>query len=378
MTPPTLNFALQNSSSSANAYVYISGRALDNSNALCLLSADGKTPYYPSSPSGTLQPLGKDCAIPLGAPGSTTTITVPHLAGARIYFSIDAPLTFLLNPGPALVEPSVTNPTDPNINVNWGFAEFTYNDDQVYVNISYVDFVSIPVALTLQSQSSALQHVAGMPAGGLDTVCAALRQQDAKDGAGWSTLVVQRNGTNIRALSPNLGIVMNANLFKDYWTSYINAVWTRYTSQDLKVNTQAQWGTVSGRVDTSSSSLVISGQSYSRPSAVDIFSCNSGPFANTGDVERGAITARVSAAFNRSTLLITDTIPDASSVASYYQSSPTNHYSRIVHAANLDGRGYAFPYDDVAPDGGVDQSGSVFSGDPVLLTVSIGGNGAYV
>ena len=36
------------------------------------------------------------------------------------------------------------------------------------------------------------------------------------------------------------------------------------------------------------------------------------------------------------------------------------HYARIVHAANVDGLGYTFPYDDVTPDGGklsIDQAG---------------------
>ena len=48
------------------------------------------------------------------------------------------------------------------------------------------------------------------------------------------------------------------------------------------------------------------------------------------------------------------------------------HYARIVHNANLDGHGYAFPYDDVTPDGGVPQEGAVFSYSPALLIVTAG------
>jgi hypothetical protein len=84
-----------------------------------------------------------------------------------------------------------------------------------------------------------------------------------------------------------------------------------------------------------------------------------------------ALTPRLSAAFNRSTLLSGSSEPATSN--NYYLTSPTNHYSRILHATNLDGRGYAFPYDDVAPTGGADQSGSVFSSTPSLLTITIGG-----
>ena len=48
-----------------------------------------------------------------------------------------------------------------------------------------------------------------------------------------------------------------------------------------------------------------------------------------------------------------------------------------MHAVNLDGKGYAFAYDDVQPDGGADQSGKVNAGDPTTFIVAVGGNNAY-
>jgi hypothetical protein len=112
--------------------------------------------------------------------------------------------------------------------------------------------------------------------------------------------------------------------------------------------------------------------SYAQPAAADIFSCSTGPFANTAG-EIGAVSARLCAAFNRSTLLIDSDQPDGESTANYYKNSITNHYSRIVHAANTDGLGYAFPYDDVAPASGANQSGYVSSGSPALWTITVGG-----
>ena len=120
-TANTLQIALVNRfTTSTQVYATVSGRALDNNNALMLLESDGRTVYYPTSPSSTGASLGANCAVPLGAAGSTTTITVPHMAGARIYFSLGTPLNFFLNPGPALVEPSVANPSDPSIDIEWG------------------------------------------------------------------------------------------------------------------------------------------------------------------------------------------------------------------------------------------------------------------
>ena len=373
----TVNIALQNQTSSSTVYAYITGQALDNNNALFLLQSDGKTFYFPTSPSSTGSPLSQDCAIPLGAPGNTTTVTVPHLAGSRIWFSVDGTLTFLLNPGPALVEPSVTNPSDPNINLSWDFCEFTFNAAELFVNITYVDFVCLPISLTLTNSSNATQHVSGMASNGLDTVCQGLRAQTASDGAGWSSLIVPKpSGGNLRALSPNNGIVLNSSLFNGYYQNYVNQVWSRYTSQQLSIDTQATWGTVSGRVDASSSLLDFgNGLTFTQPSAADIFSCSTGPFALGSNVEKGALIARLSAAFNRSTLLIESVVPTGAP-NQYYQDATTNHYSRIVHAANLDGIGYAFPYDDVTPTNGVNQSGAVQDPNPRLLTVAVGGGNA--
>lgn len=53
------------------------------------------------------------------------------------------------------------------------------------------------------------------------------------------------------------------------------------------------------------------------------------------------------------------------------------HYARIVHKANLDGHGYAFPYDDVTPTNGIPQEGSVFSGLAGRLVLAVGGRHAH-
>lgn len=369
-TSATLQVALQNTTTSGQVYAYVTGQAVNNNNALMLLEADGHTVYYPASPSSTGTALGADCAIPLGGPGSTTTITIPQIAGGRIWFSIGGKITFLLNPGPGLVEPSVSNQSDPNIDLRWDFCEFTYNASQLYANITYVDFVSIPIAMSLKNASGAVQSVSGMPTGGLDTVCSGLKAQHASDGAGWDQLVVTSGGANLRALSPNNGIVINNSLFSGYFQPYVDQVWSQYTNESLTVDTQASWGSVTGKV--SGGQLTFSGVAgFAQPSAADIFSCSTGPFANASG-ERGALIARISAAFNRTTLLSDTNQPDGENPSNFYKTSITNHYARIVHAANLDGRGYAFPYDDVTPDGGVNQAGPVSSGSPALLSMTVG------
>lgn len=372
----TLPIVLTNNSNSSTVFAYITGQALDSNNALFLLQSDAKTPYFPTSPSSTVQPLTSDCAIPLGTPGSSVTATIPHIAGGRIWFSIGSPLNFFLNPGPGLVEPSVANPSDPNAQLNWGFCEFTWNSAQLFANISYVDFVSLPISLTLLNTGGAKQVVTGMPANGLDTVCNGLNAQQNGDNAGWASLIVKDSaGGNLRALSPNTGIARDGALFTGYYQGYVDQVFAKYTSPStFSIDTQAQWGTVSGSIDSNGNLDFGNGLTFAKPSAADIFSCSTGPFAASSDIQRGALIARLSAAFNRSTIL-NDTVTPSTSPAGYYQDPVTNHYARIVHAANADGKGYAFPFDDVTPNGGEDQSGAVQDGAPQSLTVAVGGGG---
>jgi hypothetical protein len=47
------------------------------------------------------------------------------------------------------------------------------------------------------------------------------------------------------------------------------------------------------------------------------------------------------------------------------------HYACIVYKANLDGTGYAFPYDDIEQSNGTNQSRSIGDGSPGLFTIAI-------
>jgi hypothetical protein len=380
----TLNVGLYNSTNSSQVYAYITGLTGSLFNTVFLLESDGQTIYYPSNPTSNGTPLSANCAIALGGPGTTTNVTIPYVAGGRIWFCIGSTITFLLNPGsggPGLVEPSVSNTSDPNYALSWDFCEFSYNSSQIYANISYVDFVCLPIALTLTSTTGAVSHVGGLPSNGLTTITNNLIAQNNTDGAGWDQLIINLNGSVLRVLSPTNGIVFNSSLFENYWTNYISSVWSKYISTPLTIDTQASWGVVQGYTSNDRTSITFSGiGSFTKPAAVDIFGAASGAFAAQGgpnNAELLNIGARLDAAFNRSTLLIDADQPDDEEASTYYTNSITNHYARIVHAANVDGRGYCFPYDDVTPTGGADQSGYVADATPANFWVTVGGGNAY-
>ncbi|KAI1486691.1 glucanase B [Biscogniauxia mediterranea] len=374
MTPATINFSLNNNTGS-NVYAYIVGRDYSTKWPL-FIQADGKTVYHPAEPSERLQPLETDCAIALDR-GNPTTVTIPQMISGRLYFCLDSKLTFSLNPkdeddplpGPGVVQPSVLDPTDVNNDLNWTFVEFTYDPGLLFANITYADWVSWPISLQLRNTSNAVQTVQGLSAGALDKICEGLIAQEAQDGAGWSKLIVKGpDGKPLRVLSPNLAVSKDATLFEGYYQAYVDKVWSKYSDEDLKISLDEKRAATGRVVD----GLLAfdDGHKVPQPSAVDIFSCNKGAFAETqGDA--GILNRNLAAACNRSTLLIDSNLPENEDASTYYKSDPTNHYARILHELNIDGRGYAFPYDDVRPSNAANTEGSVSDTNPDLLMITL-------
>ncbi|MEV4561437.1 beta-1,3-glucanase family protein [Kitasatospora sp. NPDC049285] len=369
-TPATLALDLANTTGSNTVYAYVVGRDPAAGGSWTFVQTDGSSLYHPPNPANDQTPLGVDCAIPLNASGAAPRrVTLPHLDSGRIYFSVGAKLTFLMNRGGGLAMPSVLNPSDANANVRHDFCEFTFNNDQLFANITFVDMVCLPIAFQLETPQGT-QTVRGLPSDGLARVAAALRAQSAADGSDWSKLIVTSGGSDLRVLSPNLAIRGNGALFPGYFDSYVDQVWSKYTGTDLKIDTQYTWGVVTGRVSGSTLSFPGVG-SFTKPSTAAIFSCSDAPFA-TGNDLMGNISARLAAAFNRTTLLDDANQPTGENPAAFYAKPRTNHYARILHSTTPDGLGYAFPYDDVHP-AGVDFEGKVQHGSPSRFVITVGG-----
>ncbi|MFK4068408.1 glycoside hydrolase family 64 protein [Streptomyces sp. NPDC029674] len=373
--PATCELALANKSLPGQVRAYVTGHE-QGTGRWVLLKPDGGV-YRPESPSAPQTPLPVDCAIPLGAAGSAPRVlTLPQMFGARVYFVRDDKLDFFLNPGPALVEPAFATRADPNYGRTWSFCEFTFNPQQLYANISYVDLVTaLPIGLTLEGD--ARHTVAPLPDGAVGRIAADLAAQAAKDGQPWDKLVIRGDdGRVLRVISPQNLMAPYFDRpdqmpFRDVWNGYIDKVWEKYRSTDLKIDLQGGRGVFTGRV--SGNVLTFNGgHSFTKPTSKDIFTCNHGPFANNpGDPDdKKGLLARLAAGFNRSIMLTHPQQPNGTSSADYYRDAVTNHWSRVVHANSP--IGYAFPYDDVRPDGQPDVSGAAHDGNPRRFTVSVG------
>ena len=375
------------SSRSLNAYI----TGLDANNRLVMVQANGQF-YYPTGNSTIPIPLGSDTSIPLGAQGSTTTLYLPGwISAGRIWISEGTLLFYVVESQPgtwSLVEPSVIASNDPNVNTNFGFVELTNSASLgLFVNLSFVDFIGLALGMSVTSGTtstgpststdSTTQTIGGLSPTASEQICSDLQTQAALDAQPWDKLCVyDSSGSLMRILSPGDYISTNPSAFSSYWSTYIASVWGYYAYNTLTINSQNAVGDI--LCTAINDELVCDGSSrtYSQPTASDIFTCNTGPFAissNDNDVHR-AIVPRLCAAINRSTLLLDGgNVQPGVTYDKYYTVSPTNYYAKFVHEYEAGGVGYAFSYDDVAPDGGVDQSGLVWSTEPEVLTVVVNG-----
>ena len=368
-TPPTCRLELVNGGGGATATAYVSGLDPNAGNRPGFVTADGSWSHLPD-PSTRLQPLGQEVAVPLNAPGAAPVVLpLPHVVAGRIWFCLGDALEFFVNPGPALVQPDPLNPADPNLGKAWAFCELTFDDAQLYVNLSYVDLVALPLALRLRGGAG--DHgVDGLPAGALAALAEGLQAQARLDGRPWDRLVTSAGGAVLRVNAPHFAPFD----FGDYWDAYVGQVWDHYQATPLRVDTQG-FGVYTGTVQAGVlgfPGLDVGAHPFTRPSTADVFGCNSGPLLNTADA-RAAVAARLGAALNRSTLLAVADQPDGAPPPRYYQGATTNHYARLVHAHAP--QGYAFAYDDVGPTGAPPVDGHLQDPAPAALTVTVGGGG---
>jgi hypothetical protein len=372
---PSLNLRFQNRFGGfVNAYL----TGLDPQGRVAFIRGDGSV-YYPSS-GGSSTPVWinqADIVIPL-QPGQELNMVLPFdMSSGRIYYAAgDLSFATVATPiGEGIVQPAPNVITDPSAGVNWGFVELTLTPEGVlYANISYVDFVGLPLGMELTVHGQSAQTAYGVSGNAVASICNAMAEQSGRDGRPWAGHCLASGGVPVRVVSPYLYHDLDEGGFSNYWEQYGNQVWDKYRNQPLVIDTQGPPGRVNCWVQGDTLNCDGDNRGYSRPTARDIWGCDSGPFGKASG-DNGvhlAVIPRLCAAFVRSTLLLDggDVQPQLPS-SSYYRVDPTNHYSRIVHEHEVDGKGYAFAYDDVNPNN-ENASGSVSSGLSDTLTIYIG------
>jgi hypothetical protein len=339
-------------------FIYVIGLDPNNSNVFAYLNANGTLT--------DAQPSTSPTNLALSSSGSTS-FTVPYITSARIWISLGTALqiNFDSNNPPGVIQPSPSNPSDPNINTLWDFAEFNFNSASLFVNTTQVDAFAIPIELNLQgSVASTPVSIVGVDGGGWNAVLAAIK----KAGTPFASLYIASNGAFLRVLQPSDGITYGV-FPSDYLDTYISDCWTHYKTNTLTMDLSAAgFGTVTGQVDSSNNfNFKDSGgnpvASVPLPTTQQAFACN-GPLA-TGNAEQQAVQNVLAAALNRGVLMTAQ--QPACDSSKFYQASATNNYSQILHEKFIANLAYGFAYDDQCG-----YAPAMSNTAPTTLTVTLG------
>lgn len=231
--------------------------------------------------------------------GSTTTITLPSfVTAARLYVFEGAEMQWQMvsaaTGGTSIVQPVTTTPGTTAHDNRWGFVEFTSSGEQFFVNLSFVDFVSLGMGISVVDDDTGVKYIvpglsstlkalesggrqyvsnSSVPSNGtttlnstmpnlvkrpgtqsrfsnataaiqrtndvLESICADLRAQSQKDGNAWDKLCIysspSANSTQpkslLRILSPQDGLGQDIPFTNtSYYDAYISRVWSHYTT----------------------------------------------------------------------------------------------------------------------------------------------------
>ncbi|GAA0521571.1 hypothetical protein Ade02nite_64180 [Paractinoplanes deccanensis] len=321
---------------------------------------------------GALPPVAApDVSIPGAGNGGSSTIQFPRGFSGRVYFSLGAKLKFFLTPD-GLVQPAPWAGGDANRDILFDWSEFTYNDAGLWLNSSQVDMFAVPHAVSVTGASGATKRTGDLVANGRTNVINTIRGT-----AGWANTVYSRaDGTVLRVLAP--GKAAGAGLLSStYLDSYIASAWNAYTTKTLTVvpfadqpNTR-YFGRTSGNTMVFTNSAGAQVASFNRPSSASVWGCD-GDLPAPNDQVVGPISRTLCAALNRGTLGTIDTQP-STNAADFYRNNPTNVYAKVIHANMVDGKAYAFAFDDVGAFESLVHDGDPRSAGLILTPFSGGG-----
>lgn len=356
--------------------MYVTGQ--DENGILKLLNSAGCWVYPKASSQIVPTAIENDLSIQVGAARMATNLSLSGpLFSGRIWAAQGAfQLSTILGPDgrTTLAPPSPAALSASREGTKWGFVELTYDRAKgLWTNVSYVDFVGLVLKTILRSSDGTTQHADGLGPDAVDGICRSLAKQATLDGQPWAQLC-GRDGAQkpVSIISPNTLISTNASAFASYWAPYIDEVWRKYQGEPLWIDTQTPMGMVSCSI--ASDKLWCQDESFVQPSTADVFSCDSGPFAPgpSDTLLRRAIVARLCAAINRSTLLLSGgNVQPSLDSSTFYGSSPTNYYGKFVHEHENQNVGYAFPYDDVSNGRDVNPANVLASSSAQALTIIV-------
>lgn len=294
------------------------------------------------------------------------TLQLPPLFSGRMYVSLGSPLFIKIlddaNGNIGYAGPNPQNGTDPNLNINFDWYEFTYNDSGIFINTTQVDEFGFPLTQDIYAKNGAWHQQTGITQRRADLFAAYANEV--------SSAFQPSPRSSFRIMAPAKGTFGAGQPNGNYFDAYVNQIWTQYASSDLVVTVGARKFVgrtqndvlVFNEVNQNNGAFVGGVYNVGKPTTQAILE-GSGALA-TGNSMELAIEAQICAAFNRHVM---EDVTRWSTPSSWYAASPSNEYARFWHDHGVSGLAYGFAYDDVA-----NASSTIFAPNPEHMVMGIG------
>ena len=381
-TQGSLPTTFVNNSGITPAYFTIIARNPNNRSdpAFYHVTASGQLVKFAAAdrgPDGTA-----DYNIPFPATG--VAFPIPLSIAARMFISLGTKFKTKINSDLTWSVPNGWSASDdPNYNTLWDNFEYDYaispdsHQPGMGINATEVQMFGLPLAFTLTGPTTGTQ-TAGFKPGSRTAIMTALSGDSTFNSVLVNGTATNTNVSPIRAISMDQAII-NANLgavgvphFSNttYFDGYIASVWNFYKTHTLTAYTSA-FGTYTGTVNSSNQMVFTQTNkpdiTFALPSTPDaivgggglITPCNQWTAPNPLFLGCAEIGSMLSAAFNRTSLLVDQTMTrdygghPCPNPTEYYQGNPINLYSKLMHANSYPqspfataGAAYGFGFDD--------------------------------
>jgi hypothetical protein len=296
------------------------------------------------------------------------TLKLPKVDSGRVYVSLGSPLYIKIqadnNGNIGYAGPNPQNGTDPNVNINFDWYEFTYNGGGIWINNTQVDEFGFPLTEDVYSNNGNWHKQTGIMQRRSDLFAAYAKEVSPAFQAS------QQTQGNYRIMAPAHGGLSDPN----YFDAYVNQIWNYYTSNNLTVTVGARQFVGNVQTTANGQQLVftevnlnngayVGGNYYvSKPSTQDIL-LGAGTLA-TGNSMELAIEVQICAAFNRHVM---EDTTKWNTPSAWYAASPSNEYARFWHDHSVSGLAYGFSYDDSA-----NASSTIQAPNPEHMVLGIG------
>lgn len=345
-------------------YWIVIGR--DKDHQICYLDTQGNL-IKASESLNTIEKNGRKCANIAHSLAEASYVYLPDIESGRMYLSYGEPVYITFNNDAAgnvgYAGPDLNNPSDPNSDVLFEFAEFTVTNKEYWGNTTRVDFFSFPVVTRLVGQGGFDNRpgdydVYDKTVGDIGTRDEVFAAYKASAPAIWKTLVNED-----RIMAPCKSTFNEGQIYGNYFDAYIDEFWNKYSNETLVFKCDA--GTFRGKV--SGDHMVFTkdgdGGTYNvyKPTTQDVLE-GKGNF-NRGNSTELVIEAQLCAAFNRG--VATDPA-NYQNPSAYYKNNTYNYYSAFLHQHSVNNLAYGFCYDDVN-----DQSTLLHYTNPTALVIDL-------